>query len=208
MADEPKDIKSVYDILSVRMEAADKATVVLAENVNRVPTLLDRVADNLREMFAEKLAALGRLTDERFEGLKIAFREDKIAAATAVAAAFQAQEKLSVAQAASFATAIAKSEASTTKELESLDAKISALKETFASDVRNIEGRLNRGEGGAAGGQQARDAWHMNVGSVMGIIGGIVGVIALLFVVIGSVQHEQTLSAPLVAPLPPAQVTR
>jgi hypothetical protein len=42
----------------------------------------------------------------------------------------------------------------------------------------------------------------------MGIIGGIVGVIALLFVIIGSVQHQQTLSAPLVAPLPPAQVTR
>ena len=120
----------------------------------------DRAVDASAAYGAAKLDALSKLTDERFEGLKIAFREDKIAAATAVAAAFAAQEKLAIAQNLSNTAAITKSEGGTTKELESPDGKISALKETGISDVRNLEGRLNRGEGGAAGERQRNAIDH------------------------------------------------
>jgi len=114
-----------------------------------------------------RLTALAELTHERFEGLKIAFREDKIAAATAVAAAFAAQEKLAIAQNLSNTAAITKSEGSTTKELESLDGKIVSLKETMATDVRNLEGRLNRGEGGATGARDMRTEHRADMGQIL-----------------------------------------
>jgi len=125
----------------------------------------------LAARFSDKLDALRLLTDERFEGLKIAFREDKIAAATAVAAAFAAQEKLSVAQNLSNTAAITKSEGSTTKELESLDEKIATLKESVASDIRNLEGRLNRGEGGLVGAKDMRTEHRADLGQILLVAG-------------------------------------
>ena len=151
---------------------------------------------------------MSKLTDERFEGLKIAFREDKIAAATAVAAAFAAQEKLAIAQNLSNTAAITKSESSTTKELESLDGKIGGLKETVASDIRNLEGRLNRGEGGTAGAQQHAAQTHANISTVLGIIGGIFGALALLVMVLNLVMNHPapapTVVSPAVVPVGPS----
>lgn len=202
-------MQSVRELIETRLNASDKAVEILAENVNRVPTLLDRTDANIRELFKQKLDALAELTDERFEGLKIAFREDKIAASTAVSAAFAAQEKLSVAQNLSNTAAISKSEASTTKELESLDGKISALKEAMASDIRNLEGRLNRGEGSQVGERQAASDNHAGTMQMLGVIGGIVSVLALIAMIIFNVENGHpsaaapTIVSPAVVPVGP-----
>lgn len=162
------------------------------------------------EYAAAKLDSLSKLTDERFEGLKIAFREDKIAAATAVAAAFAAQEKLAIAQNLSNTAAITKSEGSTTKELESLDGKIGGLKETVASDIRNLEGRLNRGEGGVIGARQTVAETHSSIGAIVGIVGGITGTLALLVMLFNALHaapgpyYQQPAAPTLTMPVAPA----
>jgi hypothetical protein len=158
--------------------------------------------DNAAERNHERIEALAKLTDERIEGLKIAFREDKIAAATAVAAAFAAQEKLNIAQNLSNSAAITKSELSTTKELESLDEKIDGLKQTFASDIRNLEGRLNRGEGGVVGAHALRDDQRANSGQVLVVVGVVVSV--LIGVVNFFLPHAPQVPVP--APSPPQVV--
>jgi len=189
-------IDAARQVLETRFAAKDKADEVLSENVNRVPTLLDREISTLRghteERFAglnrwisERFSGLERLGDERIEGLKTAFKEDKIAASTAVNAAFAAQKEASAQQNTSNSAAIAKSEASTTKELESLDGKISSLKESIARDISNLTGRLDRGEGGSEG-------RHAGSTSTLGLIAGAVGVMSLLVALALFVVREST----------------
>jgi hypothetical protein len=163
---------------------------------------------NLQTLADDRLQGLTQLTNERIEGLKIAFREDKTAAATAVAAAFAAQEKLAIAQNLSNTAAIAKSEASTTKELESLDGKIASLKESIAADIRNLEGRLNRGEGGSLGARQQAADTHTSLATVFGFIGAVAGIVAVLVVTINlfaaHVQPSPTVVSPAVIPVGPS----
>jgi hypothetical protein len=93
-----------------------------------------------------------------------------------VAAAFAAQEKLNIAQNLSNSAAITKSEGSTTKELQSLNEKIESLKQIFQSDVRNLEGRLNRGEGGVSGARDTRVDHRAEVGQALLIAGVLVSI--------------------------------
>jgi hypothetical protein len=184
-------VEALRRVIETRFDAKDKADVVLSENVNRVPTLLDREISTLRghtdERFngfkswvEERFAGLERLENERIEGLKTAFREDKIAAMTAVNAAFAAQKEAAQQQNTSNAAAIAKSEASTTKELESLDGKISSLKESIGRDIGNLTGRIDRGEGGFQGARTQVQDRRENITLYTAIAGGIVGFFVLI----------------------------
>jgi hypothetical protein len=164
-------LNAAIEYSAAKRETLTSAITALDARLTVVITGAETATEYSSERFNDKLHALSVLTDERFEGLKIAFREDKIAAATAVAAAFAAQEKLSVAQNLSNTAAITKSEGSTTKELESLDEKIGTLKESVASDIRNLEGRLNRGEGGAAGMRETRSEHRADIGQIMLALG-------------------------------------
>jgi len=187
-------LEALRQVLETRFDAKDKADTVLSENVNRVPTLLDREIATvrghtderfvgLRQWIQEKFAGLERLEDERIEGLKTAFREDKMAASTAVNAAFAAQKEAATQQNMSNTAAIAKAEASTMKALESLDDKISGLKESFGRDISNLTGRFDRGEGGNQGAQLQMREQRENTKLTIAIAGGIVGFLVLLVAV-------------------------
>jgi hypothetical protein len=145
-----------------------------------------RRIESLQSVFEERLNGVTRLTDERFEAQRLA-----------VIAAFAAQEKLGLAQNQSNAAAIAKSEAATAKELESLDGKIISLRDAVASDIRNLEGRLNRGEASRVGARQAEADSRDSLGTVLGVIGAVTGGLALLMLIFN------TLSAHLAPPAPP-----
>jgi len=221
-AESEAKIDALRQIIETRFDAKDKADVVLSENVNRVPTLLDREISTvrghteqrfigLRQWIEEKFAGLERLQDERIGGLKTAFREDKIAASTAVNAALAAQKEAALAQNMSNTAAIAKAEASTMKALESLDDKISGLKESFGSELGNLTGRIDRGEGGFQGVRSQINEQRENTTLYIAITGGIVGFLVLIVAIAAlwiSTQHaagrgDQS-GAIAVAPLNPS----
>ena len=198
-------LDAAIDTAAAKREILSATVTALDARLAAVGAGATTDTEHASERFSDKLDALRLLTDERFEGLKIAFREDKIAAATAVAAAFAAQEKLSVAQNLSNTAAITKSEGSTTKELESLDGKIGSLKETVASDIRNLEGRLNRGEGGAAGARQNQADTHSSFSLVLALVGAITGTVAMMLLLFSTLAGHAQPSGVAIAP--PVTVT-
>jgi hypothetical protein len=144
----------IRQVLETRLDSMDRASVVLSENVNRVPTLLDRESSRLEKLFEEKL--FGMIT--KFDGIQVQFRErdirtdqDKIAATTAVNAALQAQKEAAGAQNEANAAAITKSENSFTKEIDGLKSLINTVRDAIQSDVGNLKQRLDRGEGSDSG---------------------------------------------------------
>src|SRR6202045_5538785 len=88
----------------VRVDAMDKAADVLSENVNRVPTLLDRQIAQIKELFGEKFESIQKQFDERDARTEQAAITTKIA----VDAALQAQKEAANAQNVSNTAAITK----------------------------------------------------------------------------------------------------
>ncbi len=174
----------------LRIEAVEKAYEVSETKLNTVPTQLDREAARLTEIFDEKLLGkqlqldgfrgavdIMRASSEKYTE---AMREN---AKEAIQAAFSAAKEVSNNQRLAFEQQIAKSEQSTTKEIEGLKAQLNALKESGTSQVSNLTGRLDRGEGGTAGGRLAADNSRATIASTVGIGGFVVAAVMAVFLI-------------------------
>ena len=120
-------LTALREVLTTRFDANDKAIVLLAETVNRVPTLLDRETLRLSESFSEKLTSSVTLSAQHFSFIDNKFLERdaateqrKNSTAVNVAAAFAAQKDYATAQEKYNDMAVAKAEASTVKQIEDL----------------------------------------------------------------------------------------
>jgi hypothetical protein len=144
--------------LHTKFEANDKAVDLLHEDQVRVPTLLDRSVDQVKEVMGLRVDALHALTNERFMRIDAAFTAlatltDKLslANATALTAALSAAEKAVGEQNRSSSLAISKSEQGTNEAIKQLGANFSTEIKSIASVVANLQSRLDRGEGTAVG---------------------------------------------------------
>jgi hypothetical protein len=188
-------IEALRALIGARLDAMDRAADLLAENVNRYPTLLDREIGKVRELFEEKFGSIATQFRER----DIRTDQDKIAASTAVNAALQAQKEAAGAQNESNAAAITKSENSFTKEIDGLKSLITTTKDAINSQIANLTGRLDRGEGNDIGSRQHGMNARANIGTVVGVVGGIVGILALLAsLTFGVLNQRNTSSQPTV----------
>jgi len=156
-------ITALKDVLSARLDGNDKATIVLAENLNRVPTTLDRETLRLTEIFAERLKGASLMMAQQIESINLRFRErdtrtelEKVAASTAVTAAFSAQKEAAANQDRSNAQAISKSEAWTAKQMEDLKLLFNSKNASTDDKIADIADRITRVESGARGGLDAR----------------------------------------------------
>ncbi len=171
-------------ILETRLEGMDRATAILAENVNRVPTVLDR-----------EISRLTVLTDEKFIGVQRQFSDKALlasagetAAATAVAAALQAQKEAAAAQNAANAASITKSEVATNKQIADLQSLIAAKTSALDDKLVTIADRLTRIEGNMSGIASRRTESRLDTGTVLGAISLIV---VGLGVVLGVVSYAR-----------------
>jgi len=164
-ADYRDKIAALQEILSTRLDAMDKASIILAENVNRVPTLLDREVLRVVDM----LKRSEELTNEKFAGVAQQFKErdtrsdqDKAVSSTAISAALSALKEL-----------IALQNTNTTKQVDSILALLASTNNALNDKVAVINGRLDRGEGGSKAGA-ANLATAISIGAVVVsiIIGG------------------------------------
>jgi len=190
--------------MEARLDAVDRATILFQENLTRVPTDTDKQISHLKELHDEKFAAVSQQFRER----DVRSDQDKFAASTAINAALSALKEMIGLQNTANAAAIAKSEASTTKELESLNRIIGSSKDALSSDIRNLASRLDRGEATYSGVRTERADAHMTNAGVIGIVGGIVGVISLIALIVFGIdtmgrsqQQIPTIVAPAVVPL-------
>lgn len=221
-------VASLEKQLTTRLDGMDKAVVLLAETVNRVPTVLDRDITTVRNFFNERLVGLTSALDERTNGIKTQFAERDIRIAvsdeadkTAVMAALQAQKEAAAsalaaqkeaaaAQNLANSEAMKKSEAGFTKEIDALKTFINVSLEAMNSRVASLQGRVDRGEGSSYGAHNERTETRLSVGSVVGVVAAAVGVLSLIaalgFGVISNTRNiaaAPTVVSPAVVPLAP-----
>lgn len=209
-------IIALRDLIQTRLEAMDKAGEIFADNLNRVPTLLDRETARLEKLF-----------EERFKGVQMQFAEREtrataaetaakeataalaVASTSAVSAALQAQKDSAFATQQSNTEAIRKSELGFTNEILALKTLINATKEALTDSVTELRSRMDRGEGSDRGHKEARTDSYANVGAISLAIGSVVGIIGIVITVLsvlpshvnGSVPSPSAVASnPLVGP--------
>lgn len=64
--------------------------------------------------------------------------------------------------------------------MEAIKANISTTKESFTAQLQNLASRMDRWDGVDKGVRDNKTEAHMTVGSIVGVVGGAVGILSLI----------------------------
>jgi hypothetical protein len=164
------ELALLQELIETRLDGYDKANTILADNVNRVPTLLDREILRITQLFNEKFSSskdevrnILSAMNTRFAERDERARASETAASTAIAAALAALKEMIGLQNTANAAAIGKSEAGTNKEIDN-------IKLILANSAKNVEDKI----------ADMRTNRRLDTGSIVGIVLGIAGVVSLV----------------------------
>lgn len=166
--------------LHARMEAMDKAIVLLQTIIDRLPRMMEEKIDALQRVHEEKFKSIGTQFQERDT------RTDKMAEATstAIAAALQAAKEAVGAQNTSSAAAITKSEMATDKRIEQLGTLIAAGAKTSDEKIGDIKDRLTRIEGNQAGVRDQKTEGQAGSNQAVGIAAIVISAVAVIATIV------------------------
>jgi chromosome segregation ATPase len=167
-------------VLLERLDGIDRATRLLNETVNRVPTDVQREVTHLTSLMDERFVSTTSLITGSISSVQTQFaerdtrqeresRDNKIA----VDAAFAAQKEIAAKQDESNARALEKSEKSTEKTIDSLADKIDDLKDRLVT----LDARVTKAEGLAQGAQGNKTAIIASIGA-LGVVITIIVIVA------------------------------
>jgi hypothetical protein len=143
-------------ILAERLDAIDRATKLLSETVNRVPTDVTKEVMNHAQVTDERFGSIGTQFKERDIRSEREARDNEIR----VNAAFAAQKEAASEQNKANTTAIAKSEQATTETINKLAELVGATTNALAERVDDLKTRVvameARGNGVVVDRQEAR----------------------------------------------------
>lgn len=139
-----RELGALRDIIETRLDAMDRSTSVFTENLQRVPTDVDKQVGNLRDLHEQKFIGVERQFVER----DVRSAGAQTAAQLAVNAALSAQKEAAATQNDAAAAAISKSEIATAKQIDSILALMASNTRAIDDKIASINGRLDRGEGG------------------------------------------------------------
>jgi hypothetical protein len=185
----PRQLAEAIDhlqaMVETRLHGMDRATEILQEILDRIPRQMD-----------EKITALSKLHEEKFLSIQTQFRERDVRteesskdSKMAVAAALQAAKEAVGEQNKSSALAIAKSETSTTKQIDQLGMQVQAQSKNFDDKIADVKDRLTRIEGGAVGVGENERHHQINASFIFSIIAAIVSVLSLFVVIFIALKH-------------------
>lgn len=172
------------DVLIERLSGMDRATELLSDTVNKVPTEVQREVGNLGAVVDEKFTSVDKQFAERDTRSEREARDNKLA----VDAAFAAQEKQAVAESVSNQKAIDKSEVATNKAIDKLaelfESRVGGLAESL-SDLKNrVQAIESSKQGVVENAQQNYQSREPATASRMLIAFSIVGVLAFLSLIV------------------------
>jgi hypothetical protein len=159
------EILAVRELFTARIDAMEKAAVLFAENLNRVPTAIDRQVQELRN-----------LHDERFLGIERQFNLNE----KALQAAFQASKELLSQQHHAGALAISKSEAATIKQIESIGQISDARSKSNTDKIDDLRERMTTIEAKAFGQKEVVTGQQASLASIIGFIVAAASIAGLL----------------------------
>lgn len=154
----------------LRIEAVEDSYKQFKADLERVPTQLDREAARIENLFNQKLRTIESELSCQKE-FSEAMRKE--------------QEKMG-----------SKLEASFTKEMDGLKMLLNASMETITSDVRNLTGRLDRGEGSYRGVRQEIDDRHAHITTTAQVVGQVFAFVVIMVMLGGLWINVHTSSSP------------
>jgi hypothetical protein len=181
------EARGLLKIIETRIDAMDKATALLVEDIAVVPSEMDRQIEHLREFLVARIESTQVARDERFHSIDLQFKErdtrtDQSSrdSKIAVDAALQAAKEAVGEQNRSSALAIAKSETAVTKQIDQLQTLIQSNNEGTNDKINDIKARLDRGEGLVRSGDQNRSEKRLDNGLVAAIAGVCVAMLSVV----------------------------
>ena len=189
-----REIASLKELLQQDIEGIKKSIQVAHDDLVRVPTDVQKQVATLKDLHEEKFRcvdekfiSIATLRQEKFDHVQTQFKERDIRAEqsalqvkTAVDAAFAASKEAVAEQNKSAATAVAKAEATTIKQIESLQALIQSTYSGLDGKISDLKDRLNRIEGKAEHGVETKSDKQVDRGFTMSMATFALGILALI----------------------------
>jgi cation transport regulator ChaB len=154
------------DVLRERLSGIDKATRLLNETVNRVPTDVTKEVTHLRELMDQRFNGVQDQFHERDVRVERESRDNKVA----VDAAFAAQKEAASEQNRSNTLAISKSENATTEKIDKLSELFKTTTGALADKIDDIKERTGRIESVKEGSKESREGLYGLIGAVLAVV--------------------------------------
>jgi cation transport regulator ChaB len=168
-------IYGINQNITTRIDGMDKAIELLQTSTDRGPNMVTASIERLQELHEEKFESIATQFKERDTRTEQTSRDSKVA----VDAALQAAKEAVGEQNKSNALAIAKSEATFTKQIDQIGVLISTMQKGIDDKIDDIKTRLQAIESRKLGeGETRRDMGDM-MGYLIGGVGMIVAIVAL-----------------------------
>lgn len=181
--------------INARLDAMDKATIVLNETVTRVPTQLQSAVREINELQDVKFAAIA----SRFDLLDKQTAREKAAADLAVQAAFAAADKAAAAATGALTEAIAKSEKNTAETIKQISEVTRTGDQALNDKVLSANDRMTRLEAliialqsERSGGRDTRDSARQNSTLAIAAAGFVIALIVAVVTVIATRSNGTT----------------
>jgi DNA anti-recombination protein RmuC len=126
-------------VVQERLQGIDKATELLNETVNRVPTDLQKAIAQMRELLDVRFDSVALQFKERDTRSERESRDNKVA----VDAAFAAQKEAAAKQDEANQKAIDKSEKATNESISKLGEVVKASNDALADKIDDVKARLS-----------------------------------------------------------------
>jgi hypothetical protein len=166
-----REIAMSRDVIETRLSGMDKAIELLQKATDKFPAQIVADVKQLQSLHEEKFRSIAVQFAERDTRTEQTSRDSKVA----VDAALQAAKEAVGEQNKSSALAIAKSEASTTKQIDQIGSIITAMTNGLNDKIDDIKSRLTSVEGRSAG---------------VGMSATVIGFIIMAFISLGSLIFE------------------
>ena len=176
-------VELIRSIIETRLDGMDLAIKILQDIADKFPGRIDEKIKALKEVHDQKFDALEATHAEKFSSIQTQFKERDVRteqsskdSKVAVDAALQAAKELGNEQNKSAASAIAKSETATTKQIDQLVGLIQTMTKGFETSISDLKDRINRSEGKGVG---INASWVALLGFVS-LVGAVLGIYAAL----------------------------
>jgi hypothetical protein len=169
-------IEAQLAIRDERLRGIDEATKLRLAGMDGLASEIDTKVGRLGDVHEEKFKSIATQFTERDTRAERESRDNKLA----VDAAFAAQEKLAIAQQASNAEAIDKSEKATAETIKTNQELNKATTDILTKSLDEVKLAVTRIESTKVGSTESRMALYAGIGVLALIIGTVIGVVAAL----------------------------
>ena len=172
-----RDVDHLRGFITARLDGMDKATLLQQNYLDAMPQATDLKIEALKLLHGEMFVTLRQSHEEKFSSIQTQFHERDVRAEKssndsklAIDAALQAAKEAVGEQNKSSALAIAKSEASTVKQIDQMGLLINNQGKNVDDRVSDLKERLTRIEGGSTGVKDTEGKQHANTVLIISIV--------------------------------------